>query len=346
MVPKKIAAFAGSLAFLALPQTASAADYTDWPDGLRGSYDWNDSSQNEDVVGFEAGLRYYLSAGGQSFSVGPTTETSSDVSHILEAHVRINDNSTSSFLRANAGYAIATTGEYSGDWSSGSIVDGTIGYIGGDLGQFWFGDARKGFGIGGFIGYQYLHDNPDMGRANFTTASSVNDITWSTTSTYWTVPFDSQPNNFDVHMLRLGATMRSEINDMADISLDLAAIPYANISGTLGSFGVSSFIDGGATYVQSSAADINGWGYGAAADLMFGFHPTDNMVVRLGGRARYIQGIYDSTYSMAAITDQADANTDGTYETAPIYTNQNYIDTNNAFSMWRLGGLFELTASF
>jgi hypothetical protein len=336
------------LAFAVAPQMAIGADYWDdsFPEGMRGSYNWSDTDQIETPLGFEFGLRYLYSRGGHSFSVGGTEETSNDTSHILEGHLRIDDYSTKSFLRGNIGYAIATTGDYSGDWGSGQISDGTIGYIGGDLGQYWLGDPEEGVGLGGFIGYQYLNDNPDIGRANFTTAASVSDISWSTTSTDWTVPYDSEPNTVEVHMLRLGASARAELNDMVDISLDVAAIPYASISGTLGAFGVTS-TGSNPTYIQSSVAEVDGWGYGAAADLMLGFHPFENMVLRMGGRARYLQGTYDATYSVARITDQEETTLgSGTYDIEPGFSNQGYITTDNPFSMWRVNGLLELTGSF
>lgn len=50
--------------------------------------------------------------------------------------------------------------------------------------------------------------------------------------------------------------------------------------------------------------------------------------------------------SMVGITDPVDSEPDGAYNVAPIVTNQNYISTNNPFSLWRLGGLVELTVSF
>ena len=337
-----------ALALAASVPLASAADYPDedWGSGMRGSYNWNDEQEWEDAVGFEAGLRYVYSIGHQEFSVGGSKETSDSASHILEGHLRIEDYSTSSFLNSTAGYSIATSGSYSGDWGSGDIVDGTVAYGTFDLGHYFFGDPRDGFGLGGFIGYQYSADNPDIGRANFTTAASASDITWSDTSTYWTVPMDSTPNQVDMHMLRLGASARAELNDVVDFTLDIAAIPYAGIGGTLGAFAYNNVDYGSLAYIQSSATEVTGWGYGATADMAIGFRPTKNMVMRLGGKAQYLQGTYDATYSVAAITDQVDSEPDGTYETAPIYTNQRYITTDNPFSQWRLGASFELGVSF
>ena len=347
MVRFNIGVISGCLALVALPQSGMAADY-DTSDVLRGSYDW--TTPEEDSIGFEFGLRYLYSKGGQSHSISGEPETSNDTSHILELHGRIDDYSTNYFLRGTAAYGISTEGDYSGDWQNfgnGQVSDGVVSYIGGDLGQYWFGSPRDGFGVGAFVGYQYLNDNPDIGRANFTTAASASDITWSTTSTEWRVPMDSAQNNLQVHMLRLGGTARAELNDSLDFSLDVAAIPYANISGTMGAFGIANIAQSATTtWVQSSAAEVDGWGYGAAAEAAFGFRPAKNMLIRLGGRARYLQGTYDSTFYGATITEQADADNDGTYETAPIFTNQRYISTDNPFKMWRIGGFLELTGKF
>ncbi len=349
MVSSKFAALTASLALCALPQSALSADYPDtsWPDDMRGSYNWGEQSE-WDAVGFEASLRYVYSVGHHEYSVGNTKETSDDTSHILEGNLRIEDYSTSSFLNTTVGYSIAINGSYSGDWGSGNIVDGSIGYGTIDLGRYFFGDPRDGFGVGGFIGYQYLSDNPDIGRANFTTASSAADINWSTASNFWTVPYDSKPNQVDIHMLRLGASVRAELNDAVDFDVDVAAIPFAGIGGTLGAFAYSNADYGSYALIQSSPVDLSGWGYGATADVAIGFHPTDNMIVRLGGKAQYLQGTYDATYSVATITDPVDTTVppDGTYDGAPTFSNQGYITTDNPFSQWRLGAMLELGVSF
>ncbi|MBU1174249.1 MAG: hypothetical protein KKH72_02520 [Alphaproteobacteria bacterium] len=334
---------ASCLALVALPHWGLAADYED---ALRGGYDWNDTTQYDDTIGFEAGLRYIYSLGQHKYSVNGATATIDDTSHILEGHLRINDYSTNTFLRGTGGYGIAINGTYAG--GAGSFNSGNIAYTVFDLGQFWLGGEDEGYGVGGFVGYQYLADNPDVGRASFTTATSATDVSWSTASTYWTVPYDSEPNAVDIHALRLGASLKADLGSMADVSLDLAAIPYANISGTLGSWGTASYVSGGATHIQSSATTLEGWGYGAAADLMFGLKPVDNVAVRIGGRAQYLQGTYNAIHSIASITNQTDTDAppDGVYDTPPTFSNQNVIWTDNPFSMWRLGAVLELSVAF
>ena len=308
---------AGCIVLVALPQSALAADYpaADYPDGMRGSYDWSDPTEHEDDVGFEVGLRYVYSLGSHTYSVGNQTGTSDDTSHILEGHLRIDDYTTDTFLRGTGGYAIAINGSY--DNGYGTISDGTIAYSVFDLGQYWVGGKDEDYGLGGFVGYQYIGDNPDIGRANFTTATSADDVTWSTTEPYWAVPYDSEPNSVDIHALRLGLTATADLGDIADVSLDLAAIPYANISGTLGAFGTPTTSYNGVTRIQSSATTLEGWGYGAEAQLMFGLKPVENVAIRFGGRAQYLEGTYDATHSIASITDQADSSVPRTASTTP-----------------------------
>lgn len=327
-------------ALLASP--AFAADYPE----MRSSFplDWVKDSP-ADPVGFEAGLRYWYSLGGRNYEVSGNKESAKDTSHILEGYLRIDDYSTNTFLRGNVGYSIAISNDYSGDWGSGTSSNGAVGYANADLGQYWFGDAQNGVGVGGFLGYQLMYDNPDMGRANYTTATSADDITWSTSSTYWTAPGASEANDLYINALRLGVTAKAKLGDFGDLTVDVAGIPYANLTGTMGAFGVGQS-GSNPTYIQSSPTEVNGWGYGATADIMLGFHPIENMNIRIGGRAEYLQGQYDANYSVAAITDQTDSNSDGTYDTAPVYSNQSYISTDNPFSMWRYGAMMELTYAF
>ncbi len=347
MFRKKFVFLTTGLALVALPCSVLAADYPgdDYPTDLRGSYDWTNSQDGESPVGFEFGLRYVYSKGERSFSIGNTKETSHDTTHILEGDLRIDDYTTSSFLRGTVGHSVAISGDYGGDWGNGTIVDGTVGYFTTDFGQYWIGDPRDGFGVGGFIGYQYLYDNPDIGRSNFTTARSANDITWNPANTDWTVPYDSKPNALNMHMLRLGASGRAELNDMFDISLDVAAIPYTSITGTMGAYGIAT-TGTNPTYIQASPEEVNGWGYGGAADLAVGFHPFENMVIRLGGRAQYLEGTYDATHAVASITDQTNLDGDAVYENSPNFAEQYYVTTDNPFSMWRVSGFLELGGKF
>lgn len=341
--------FAPALAALgvcALSLPVSAADYGELPDTFRSSFptDWNNGDEL-DPLGFEFGLRYWYSLGAQQHNVGSRSYSEDDTSQILEGHFRIDDYSTNTYLKGIGGMAVVIDGTHSGFTGAGNIVDGKIGYAGFDLGSYAFGTPDDGVGVGFFGGYQYWHDSPNTGRANFTTATSASDVNWSTTSTNWSVPGDSEPNDIDIHALRLGLTAKADFG-MFDINAEVAAIPYAWVSGTLGVDGFSSYSSGSTTYMKSSATSVEGWGYGAAAELLVGFHPTDNMTIRVGGRAWYLQGQLDAEYSVAGVTDQVDSDTDGTYEVAPGFSNQNYISTGNPFSLFRYGALIELTYAF
>ena len=88
---------------------------------------------------------------------------------------------------------------------------------------------------------------------------------------------------------------------------------------------------------QSSAADINGWGYGAMAEAFVGFHPTDNLTFRVGGRAWYLQGRADTTFDTVTVQDANPATVVGT---------QRYISTDNPWSLFRYGALAEMTYNF
>ena len=97
----------------------------------------------------------------------------------------------------------------------------------------------------------------------------------------------------------------------------------------------------------SSPTTIDGWGYGAMAEAFVGFHPTENLTFRLGGRAWYLQGTADTTFSRAMIGDPTDSRrATPIYDTAPTFFNPTYISTNNPFSMFRYGLLAEVTYTF
>lgn len=120
-------------------------------------------------------------------------------------------------------------------------------------------------------------------------------MTWSTATGNWSVGFDSTPNAVDIHALRLGLAGKAELGTFADISGELVAMPIGWMTGTMGAYGVSSF-GANPTYIMSSPTTVNGFGYGAAAEVMLGIHPTDNMTIRVGGRAQYMQGRFDATF--------------------------------------------------
>ncbi|MDP1731541.1 MAG: hypothetical protein Q8L54_10290 [Devosia sp.] len=343
---------AALLAAMALPTHVAAADWaTDEPD-LRGAFyssdpkDWTDLGDQTDSMGFEFGIRYWYSWGAQSFTVGGGTFTSSDNAHLGELHLRIDDQSTRTYVKGLAGYSMAIGGTYDSNGVTGSVTDGHVGYAGADIGWNALGDNDAGFGA--LLGYMYWSDSPNTTRESFTTATSAADITWSQTTGAWSVPMDSDPNNIDIHALRLGVQGRAEFGEMFDITAEVAAVPYAKVDGTLGAFGFAPFTIGSTTYMMSSPATLDGWGYGAMGELMLGVQPIENLTFRVGGRAWYLQGTADATYSVAEIGDATDSDliNPPAFDTAPTFANQSYITTGNPFSLLRYGLLAELTYKF
>jgi hypothetical protein len=209
------------------------------------------------------------------------------------------------------------------------------------------------------VGYMYWNDSPNTTRANFTTATSSGDIGFDPDTGETFIPMDSAPNNIDVHALRLGLQGRAEFGDIVDLNVELAGVPYAKINGTLGAHEIPPTCCtplGNLTSVMSSPTEIDGWGYGAMGELMVGVRPIENLTFRLGGRAWYLQGTYDATFSRATIGDPTDSNPPDpgpppeenppNYDTPPAFANQGFIVTANPFSMLRYGLLAELTYSF
>ena len=93
------------------------------------------------------------------------------------------------------------------------------------------------------------------------------------------------------------------------------------------------------------------------AEIMAGIHPTENLTLRVGGRAWYVEGTYDATYSGATVTppqyqEIEDPDNPGTFIPAdppygpPTVAVEDFIDTENPFKLFRYGLLAELTYSF
>jgi hypothetical protein len=338
--------------FAAVP--ALAADYTGFS-GIRPSYsqDWGST---EDTLQFEAGVRYWYSIGQQKHEIGPFSQTMNTKSSSGEAFVRINDNATRSYVEAFGGYGITHDGDYSND--GGIDLDlpaARLGYLGADFGWLPFGSDAASFGF--VTGYQYTNDSPDTGRVSFTTATSSADIAWSEDTGVWSVPGDSEINDFNVHALKLGIAGRVDAGAF-DITGEATATPYAWVSGTYGAYGVEEQTNGIQTFMPGSATSINGFGYGGGGKLMVGFHPTENLTIRVGGRASYLQGAYDATFDGVTINHPApnppveDPNNPGVFIPAdpayspPSLTRQLFIIDNNPFSMFRYGGLLEVSGRF
>lgn len=354
---------AAIVAVIASP--ALAADWSgDWGSDMRGSFtdepkDWAGLGNEDDALGFEVGLRYWYSMGEQSYGSTNGTTSSTDTTQTGELHLRIEDHSSNTFVKGIAGYSFATTGSYEGPLTSGDVVDGVVGYAGADFGWNVIGD-NNGSGIGGLVGYMRWNNSPDTGRNSFTTATSGSDISYDPTTGQTFVPGDSVEDQVSVDMLRLGIEGKAKIGDMFDISGELVAVPYAKIGGTVGvddpMFNTDVYSGsaqvpyqdqyGNVSWMRSSPTSIDGWGYGAMAEAWVGIHPMQNLTFRLGGRAWYLQGTADATFTAAQIGNPGDSEPDGTYDSDPSFVNQGYIETNNPFSLLRYGVLAEMTYAF
>jgi hypothetical protein len=366
---------APSIAILIAASTgapALAADYTvdagamEFRTGYQ-SYepkDWTELGEEGDGLHFETGLRYWYSMGSQSFEETSTgTFESNDTAHSGEAFLRIEDDATSTYAKGWAGYSAAISGDFTVPAGSGDIVDGKIAYAGADFGWNMFSDGQ-GTGAGGFIGYNYWNNSSRTARADFATAETAADVAYSPDTGEWSVGGDSVDDSIDYHMLRLGLSGKAELTDFFDISGEVALVPYAKVGGVLGGHNpVVGGVFGGSgcqlgfpcddVVLKASETSIDGWGYGAMAEVMAGFKPTENLTLRLGGRAWYLQGTYDATWREVAITPPVEQPPVGDPPTAPdpLYSapdlaSQHFISTANPFSAFRFGLLAELTYSF
>lgn len=345
------------LAAITVP--AAAADYGDWGDDYGDAPEFR-VSYDDDPIAIEFGIRYWYAKGEQEFTSSGGTVSSGDTAHIPELHLRIEDHSTNVYASAIGGYAAVINGTVTTPSGSMPIADGEIGYVGGDLGWNAWGDD-SGNGFGPMVGYLYWKDAPDTGRFNYTTATSASDITYDTATGQTFLPGASAPNSIDAHALRLGLSGKAQLGEMFDITATVAGVPYAKVSGTAGiddpTFSITEYNgpaqppydftnNGNISSMRSSPTAIDGWGYGAMADAFIGVHPTENLTFRLGGRAWYLQGTADTTYSRAVIGNATDSDADGVYDTDPTFFNQEYISTNNPFRMFRYGLLAEATYAF
>ena len=337
---------------------ALAADWGESPEDVyREAYsiepkDWNEMGDETDSIHLETGLRYWYSMGSQNFEALGESFENTDTSHIVEAHLRVEDDSTRTYAKAWAGYSAAINGTFNDPNNlEEPLTGGKVGYAGADFGWNTFGDGH-GSGAGVFAGYQYWNDSPRTTRTNFTTATSSGDVSYDPDTGEVFLPFDSVDNNIDVNMLRLGVSGRAKLGDgMFDITGEVAAVPYATISGVIGGSGFDpDFLTplGNYSFVKSSATAIDGTGYGAMGELMFGVTPVENLTMRIGGRAWYLQGTADATYSAITLTDPSDS--DGgnapNYDTDPTVSNAHYIELEDPFSLFRYGLLAELTYKF
>jgi hypothetical protein len=315
------AVVAASTLLMAAPSLA--ADYFG-SQPLRTGFSDSDGSDLDNPLSFELGLRYWYSWGAQRFNAGAAGLSDDDNAQTVEGQFRIDDASTSYYAKGLAGVSFDINGTSSGGppGQPTTVTDGRIAYAGADVGYSWLGNNPHAK-FGPFAGYMYWNDSPNLGRADYSPDG---------------VSGNSQENNVEVNALRLGLSGKVDLGDYFDISGELAAVPYAKIGGDLGALGFSSVGPPDATVEQASAMSLDGWGYGVMAEAMVGFHPTQNMVLRVGGRAWYLQGKADETYT---------ANLVDTTTTPPSVTGtQDFISTANPWSLFRYGLLAEMSYSF
>lgn len=306
---------------------AFAADYP----ALRPAYPDNWALTPENPLRFEAGLRYWYSIGRQEHTIGAASQEMETKTSSGEAFARVDDLSTKTFAEAFGAYGITHSGTYSTNGgSSVSLPAARLGYAGLDFG--WLPLGNETGGVGFITGYQYTNDSPDTGRANFRVTPTVVDEGGGAYSIGG--GGDSEINNFEVNALKLGFAGKADFGGF-DIQGEAAAIPYSWVSGTYGAYSIPGQYDG---FRQASAATINGHGYGATGKLMLGFHPTENMTIRVGGRASYLTGQYDAEFEGVSLVAAGTG--------APTLARQRYIQNNNPFTMIRYGALLELSGRF
>lgn len=183
---------AGALVFASIGPALAA----DWGTGhdpiFRPAYAV-DGAPIDDGLTYEFGLRYFYGMGGQEF--GGTG--SSDSSHALEVHARIDDRHTATYLKGHIGYGAITDGEYT---TGDTYATGRVGYINTDFGYYAVDTGFLKAGI--FAGYMYSDEAPEH-------------------------------NGLITHGLRLGIAARAQFNDAFDITAEGAIIPYSAVSGTI-----------------------------------------------------------------------------------------------------------------
>jgi len=335
-----------SFAVLACASSAFAADL-DYPEDMRGSYNSWDESEPP-MMDFEAGVRYWYSMGSQEVGLFGYDFTANDTAHIAEAYLRLNDRATDTYLKAYGGYSGLISGNYSNTAapSSGAIIDGRVAYAVADFGYqpFAWEEGGNRANFGGIVGYQYWNDAPDMGRGNFAMIDAASDISWDPGTGEASYGEDSTINSVNINALRLGVAGDVDFGAI-NLSAELAAIPYAMISGTSPAalFPTTDF--GPTRSVQSGPTSFKGSGYGAASEVMVGTS-FENWNFRVGGRAWYLRGRGEASYEVATITDGVDTDADLIYDQDGTVSLQNYVSDIDAFSMWRYGILAEISVDF
>lgn len=339
---------------------AYAADPGEQWDGemdFRSSYqsyepkDWNDIGEQGDGIHIETGLRYWYSMGSHTLDGG----TTSDTAHSGEVFLRVNDDATATYASGNLGYSSLVTRDFGGP--EGFYDAGQLQYGGADFGWTAFNDGH-GNGVGALVGYQYWSDTHDTSSLLPSLEGGTvpyDDATGRTLITNW-----MDESSVEIHALRLGLQGSANFNNFIDFRAEVAAVPYAQVTGTIANEEVGFSTDvysgpaqvpydgnyGNISSVSAIESTIDGWGYGGMAEAFVGFHPTENLVFRLGGRAWYVQGTADATATEVLISDPVDADADPDYEVPPVVSRAEGPVPNRPFSFLRYGLLAEITYSF
>lgn len=292
---KRLSQCALAVVALSTATPAFAADYFQQSPDLRPAYPegWENP---DDSIRFEFGTAYWYSWGGQDASFtsafGPVSLAVRDQTHIGELHGKIEDLSTQTYVAARAGLGLGTTGTYNiSPAGAGAIGNASrIGYAGGDFGWLPFGTMTDGLALGGFVGYQYWKDAPDIGTGQYATAF---DGAFNPTA------YGAAQDNFDIHALRVGLKTTAEFEKF-DLQAEAAWVPYAQVTGTVGGSSPGGFNFGGIIVNENAPTTLSGAGRGVMAEAMLGFRPTDNLTLRVGGRAWYLEGNLDAVFNGTA----------------------------------------------
>ncbi|RYE82754.1 MAG: hypothetical protein EOP19_15455 [Hyphomicrobiales bacterium] len=293
---------------LGLASPVVAADWQWQQEDFRDSYPEDWKLEEDNPIAVELGVRYWYSMGQHDMSVAGGNYSSRDTSHIVEGVLRVDEPATGWYGKGFGGYSAVISNDFSTPAGSGHLDSGEVRYYGADIG--WRALGNETLSGGGFAGYQYWNDSPDMGRQNFTGPTGG----------------DSKPNKIEYHMLRLGLTTKANLGDMFDIEAEVAAVPYAMVQGQYGAFVHPAYVPPGG---PGSPGTLSGWLYGASAEVMARFRPDKNWSIGLGGRAWYLTGQADFTFS---------ENSGG--------TQTNYITKTQQYSTFRYGLLGEVSYRF
>lgn len=352
----------GVMVSVAAMVAASPSLSADWnyDTDMRGSYNSWDEPETP-LMDFEAGLRYMYSQGGTAVSaagnpnpklnIPASSASTSDTTHFGELFLRVNDHVTDTYLHAYGGYSIYLDASYSNNLAaSGQTNVGRMAYAVTDFGYMplKLGSDETGVALGGFVGYQYINDAPTVGGGEFNPIKDASGISWTSGDADYFTVVDHADHNLNVNALRLGVAAKAKAGQF-DLSAELAAIPYASITGVLGSHTFNRIDNGSYWTHKATESKFEGAAWGGALDASVGYNITENFAVRLGGRATYLRGQGNLVYGLADVTkpyDSADADPD--IDVGPTTGGTYYITPEriDALSLWRYGLLAEIAVKF